>query len=68
MAKKGWTVWDMKNIEGEVDKLGGSCKNISVYDRGQPLNPTACFVIDPPEDDKPLTIDQNFVFQVPTLN
>ena len=45
----------VKNIEGEVDKLGGKVAKIfPVYDRGQPLNPTACFVIDPPEDDKPL--------------
>ena len=46
----------IKNIEGEVKSLGGKVVNvIPMSIVGNPLNPTACYVIEPPEDlSKPL--------------
>ena len=41
----------IKNIEAEVANLGGKVTDvIPVYNVGNPLNPTACYVIEPPED------------------
>ena len=39
----------IKNIEGTVSKLGGKVLDvIPIQNIGNPLNPTACFIIEPP--------------------
>ena len=39
----------IKNIESTVSKLGGKVVDvIRVFDRNAPLNPTACYIIEPP--------------------
>lgn len=39
----------VKNIKGEVEKLGGAVKDIiPIQNVANPLNPTACYVIEPP--------------------
>lgn len=54
-SKEGKTRMDklgyIKNIESEVVKLGGKLIDvIPMSNIGNPLNPTACYVIEPPED------------------
>ena len=39
----------VRDIEGVVSKLGGKVVDITrVFDRNTPLNPTACYIIEPP--------------------
>lgn len=57
----------IKDVQGEAENLGGKVTDIiPIENTINPLNPTACYVIEPPIDDC-LTLD-NPVFCVPGTN
>jgi len=50
----------IKEVEGTVHKLGGVLHTVSLMENvGNPLNPTACYIIEPPQTKTPTSIDQH---------
>jgi hypothetical protein len=55
----------IRNIEGEVKKLGGYLEGVSlIKNQVNPLNPTGCFVIQPPKINNSFVSSEN-VFSIP---
>ena len=55
----------IKDIAGTVERLGGSVLEINpIHNVGNPLNPTTCFVIEPPMEALPSRLDHS-LFSVP---
>ncbi|WP_412775778.1 class I SAM-dependent methyltransferase [Thalassospira lucentensis] len=58
----------IKGVEDEVTKLGGKVTDIiPITNAGNPLNPTACYVIEPPLSNSSIELDYP-VFCVPGTN
>jgi len=50
----------IKNIEGIVKDLGGVLHTVSLIENlWNPLNPTACYIIEPPQTEASASVDQN---------
>ncbi|MEH6632284.1 MAG: class I SAM-dependent methyltransferase [Halopseudomonas aestusnigri] len=61
----------IKGIDMVVQNLGGNViKKIKIKNVSNPLNPTVCYVIDPPQLDSPLKLDNSLIktFTVPGSN
>ena len=57
----------IKNIEGTVAKLGGNVLEVlPIHNVGNPLNPTACYIIEPPKHN--IKYLEEAIFCVPGTN
>jgi ubiquinone/menaquinone biosynthesis C-methylase UbiE len=59
----------IKNIDGVAEELGGKIiEKITIKNGDNPLNPTVCFIIQPPKENNPPTENGVNFFSVPGTN